>query len=278
MEKFPNSDFVKLHGAQCFIRLEELEKAEQMLASVEKKNNRALYHLINGRYAFEQESYIEAISSFRSSLQLDADQPIAWSFLALSYMYIDQSDKALQFSQVALERSPERFTLTNHGLILIDLERYEEAYEIFNDLLREYKNEAHVWYERARCAHQLGKLHLAIKGLKVAIHLDSNAPYIYTKLSEIYESDLKDEESTKEILLKGIENCDDKAPLYVKLGDYHFQNDGLEEAESLYTRALEENHDDVYSHFGLTQVYMAREQYKEAKEYILGIEKHIEKS
>ncbi len=88
MEKFPNSDFVKLHGAQCFIRLQEVEKAEQMLTSVEKKNNRALYHLINGRYAFEQESYIEAISSFRSSLQLDADQPIAWSFLALSlYVY-----------------------------------------------------------------------------------------------------------------------------------------------------------------------------------------------
>ena len=249
-----------------------------MLVSVEKKNNRALYHFISGRYAFEQESYIEAISSFRSSLQLDADQPIVWSFLALSYMYIDQSEKALQFSQVALERSPERFTLTNHGLILIDLERYEEAYEIFNDLLKEYKNEAHVWYERARCAHQLGKLHLAIKGLKVAIHLDSNAPYIYTKLSEIYESDLKDEGSTKEVLLKGIENCDDKSPLYVKLGDYHFQNDSLEEAETLYTRALEENHDDVYSHFGLTQVYMAREQYKEAKEYILSIEKQIEKS
>ncbi|PGK35132.1 hypothetical protein CN907_20575 [Bacillus anthracis] len=278
MERFPNSDFVKLHGAQCFIRLEELEKAGQMLASVEKKNNRALYHLINGRYVFEQENYIEAISSFRSSLQLDADQPIAWSFLALSYMYIDQSEKALQFSQVALERSPERFTLTNHGLILIDLERYEEAYEIFNDLLREYKNEAHVWYERARCAHHLGKLHLAIKGLKIAIQLDSNAPYIYTKLSEIYESDLKDEESAKEILLKGIENCDDKAPLYVKLGDYHFQNDSLEEAEVLYKRALEENDEDVYSHFGLTQVYMAREQYKEAKEYILGIEKQIEKS
>ncbi len=31
------------------------------------------------------------------------------------------------------------------------------------------------------------------------------------KLAEIYESDLKDEESTKEVLLKGIENCDDKA-------------------------------------------------------------------
>lgn len=26
LEKFPNSDFVKLHAAQCFIRLEELEK------------------------------------------------------------------------------------------------------------------------------------------------------------------------------------------------------------------------------------------------------------
>ena len=70
-----------------------------MLTSVEKKNNRALYHLINGRYAFEQESYLEAISSFRSSLQLDAD-PIAWSFLALSYMYIDLKSIAILSSCV----------------------------------------------------------------------------------------------------------------------------------------------------------------------------------
>ncbi len=88
------------------------------------------------------------------------------------------------------------------------------------------------------------------KGLKgfvwiVALHL--------YETSEIYESDLKDEESAKEILLNGIENCDDKAPLYVKLGDYHFQNDSLEEAEVLYKRALEENDEDVYSHFGLTK-------------------------
>ncbi len=54
MEEFPNSDFVKLHGVQCFIRLQEVEKAEQMLTSVEKKNNRALYHLINGRYALSR--------------------------------------------------------------------------------------------------------------------------------------------------------------------------------------------------------------------------------
>lgn len=112
----------------------------------------------------------------------------------------------------------------------------------------------------------------------MAIQLDSNAPYIYTKLSEIYESDLKDEKSTKEILLKGIENCDDKASLYVRLGDYHFQNDSLEEAETLYKRALEEDNEDVYSHFGLTQVYMAKERYDEAKEYILGLETQIEKS
>ncbi len=77
---------------------------------------------------------------------------------------------------------------------------------------------------------------------------------------------MKDEKSTKEILLKGIENCDDKASLYVRLGDYHFQNDSLEEAETLYKRALEEDNEDVYSHFGLTQVYMAKERYDEAKE------------
>lgn len=54
------------------------------------------------------------------------------------------------------------------------------------------------------------------------ICLDSNVFYIYMKFLEIYEFDLKDEESVKEILLNGIENCDDKVFFYVKLGDYYF--------------------------------------------------------
>ena len=276
MEKFPSSDFVKLHSAQCFIRLQDMEKAGQMLQSVEKKNSQALYHLINGRYSFEQDNYAESIASFRSSLQLDADQPVAWSFLALSYMYMDQSEKGLEYSLTAIERSPERFTLVNHGLILIDLERYEEAYGFFNDLLKEYKYEAHIWYERARCAQHLGKVYLAVKGLKVAIQLDKTAAYLYTKLSEIYESDLDDGKNTKEILLQGIQNCEDQASLYVRLGDVHFQNDELEEAETIYKRSLEENNEDVYSHFGLTQVYMAKEQYEDAKNYIVSINKQFE--
>ncbi|MED0987063.1 tetratricopeptide repeat protein [Bacillus paramycoides] len=276
METFPSSDFVKLHSAQCFIRLQDMKKAGQMLQSVEKKNNQALYHFINGRYSFEQDNYAEAISSFRSSLQLDADQPVAWSFLALSYMYMDQSEKGLEYSLTAIERSPERFTLVNHGLILIDLERYEEAYGFFNDLLKEYKYEAHIWYERARCAQHLGKVYLAVKGLKVAIQLDKTAAYVYTKLSEIYESDLDDGNSAKEILLQGIQNCEDQASLYVRLGDVHFQNDELEEAETIYKRSLEENNEDVYSHFGLIQVYMAKEQYEDAKNYLVSINKQFE--
>jgi len=276
MEKFPSSDFVKLHSAQCFIRLQDMEKAGHMLQSVEKKSNQALYHFINGRYSFEQDNYAEAISSFRSSLQLDADQPVAWSFLALSYMYMDQSEKGLEYSLTAIERSPERFTLVNHGLILIDLERYEEAYGFFNDLLKEYKYEAHIWYERARCAQHLGKVYLAVKGLKVAIQLDKTAAYLYTKLSEIYESDLDDGNNAKEILLQGIQNCEDQASLYVRLGDVHFQNDELEEAETIYKRSLEENNEDVYSHFGLIQVYMAKEQYEDAKNYIVSINKQFE--
>ncbi|KFN03140.1 bacteriocin-processing peptidase family protein [Bacillus clarus] len=273
---FPDSDFVKLHSAQCFIRLQDMEKAEHMLQRVEKKNNQALYHFIRGRYSFEQEDYIEAISSFRSSLQLDTDQPVVWSFLALSYMYMDQSEQGIEYSKTAVERHPERFTLVNHGLILMDLERFEEAYHIFNDLLKEYKYEAHIWYERARCAHHLGKTYLAIKGLKVAIQLDKTAPYLYTKLSEIYESDLDDENGMKEILLQGIQNCEDRAPLYVRLGDLHFQNDELEEAEAIYKRSLEENNEDVYSHFGLIQVYMAKEQHEDAKNYIVSIEQQFE--
>ena len=222
MEKFPSSDFVKLHSAQCFIRLQDMEKAGHMLQSVEKKRIQALYHFINGRYSFEQDNYAESIASFRSSLQLDADQPVAWSFLK-HYIHVYGSiRKGARVSLTAIERSPERFTLVNHGLILIDLERYEEAYGFFNGLLKEYKYEAHIWYERARCAQYLGKVYLAVKGLKVAIQLDKTAAYLYTKLLGIYESDLDDGNNTKEILLQGIQYCEDQASLYVRLGRFAF--------------------------------------------------------
>ncbi|WP_243521853.1 tetratricopeptide repeat protein [Bacillus pseudomycoides] len=278
MERYPDSDFVKLHSAQSFIRIQDVERASDVLQSVTKKNSQALYHFIYGRYFFEKEEYEEAISSFRSSLQLDADQPIAWSFLALSYMYINQSEQGLKMSQIALQRHPDRFVLVNHGLILMDLERYEEAYEVFDDLLKEYKYEAHIWYERARCAHQIGKMYLAIKGLQIAIQLDKAAPYSYVKLSEIYESDVEDRKSAQEILLQGIESCEESSSLYVRLGDLHFQHDEFEEAEKIYKCALEKNNRDVYSHFGLIQIYMEKEQYDDAKRYIFSMEKQFEEN
>ncbi|MDR4185714.1 bacteriocin-processing peptidase family protein [Bacillus pseudomycoides] len=278
MERYPDSDFVKLHSAQCFIRIQDLERASDVLRSVEKKNNQALYHFIHGRYSLEKEEYEKAISSFRSSLQLDADQPITWSFLALSYMYIDQSEQGLQMSKIALQRHPDRFILVNHGLVLMDLERYEEAYKVFNDLLKEYKYEAHIWYERAKCAHQMEKLHLAIKGLRIAIQLDKTVPYPYVKLSEIYESDLEDKKSAEAILSRGIENCEESSSLYTRLGDLYFQNDEFEEAEKIYKRSLEGNDGDVYSHFGLVQIYMAKEQYNDAKHYIFSMEKKFEQN
>ncbi|MDM5188433.1 tetratricopeptide repeat protein [Bacillus sp. DX4.1] len=278
MKVYPDSDFVKLHSAQCFIRLRDMEQAADMLQSVQKKKNQALYHFIAGRYALEKENYEEAILSFQSSLQLDADQPVAWSFLALSYMYMDQSEKGLEMSHIAIQRHPERFVLVNHGLILMDLECYEQAYHMFNTLLKDYKYEAHIWYERARCARQLGKLYLAIKGLHIAIQLDETAPYSYEELSEIYEYDLEDEKSAEDILLQGISKCEDPSTIYVRLGDLYFQSDRFDRAEEIYKRCLEENNQDVFAHLGLVQIYMAQEQYEQAKQYIVSVEKQFEKN
>ena len=51
-------------------------------------------------------------------------------------MYIDQSEKALQYSQVALERSPEKVYFNESRFNINRFRKDEEAYEIFNDLLR----------------------------------------------------------------------------------------------------------------------------------------------
>lgn len=268
LHAYPKSDYVKLHAAQCFVRIEELEQAYTALEQVNQKNTNPFYHFTQGRIAFDESRYDDMIANFRASLQLDPDQPIAWSYMAIGYMYLDDLEQALKYSSIATGRHEERFVFVNHALILMDADRDEEAHEVFTALLQQYKRDGYVWCERARCAHKLGKLRSAIRGLQVSKELDRQLPLPYIMLADIYEAELDDERKAEAVLREGLQNDVQSAALYAKLGDFYLEREQYEKALKMYEAGLRYDEEDVSCHIGISEVYMKQRSYETGKQYI----------
>ncbi|UOY92966.1 tetratricopeptide repeat protein [Ectobacillus sp. JY-23] len=266
---YPNVNYINMHAAHCLVRIDEKERAYHMLKRVTKKTHSPMYHFVLGRIRLDEERYEEAVTHFRTSLQLDPDQPAAWSYMALSYLYQEQHDKALLCSTIARERAETRFVLVNHGLVLMDMECFQEAYDIFDKLVQEDRRDAYVWYERARCARNIGKLHLAVRGFTVVKELEPMMPYSYLQLSELYELEYGDEEKAVSILKEGIAKKEDLL-LCERLADFYYERNQLEAAEDMYQAALTHNPNHMFSHVGLVNVYM-RKNARKGKEYLFAI-------
>ncbi|MGQ5529999.1 tetratricopeptide repeat protein [Bacillus sp. CGMCC 1.60114] len=272
---YPKSDYVKLHAAQCFVRIEELEQAYTVLEQVNHKIANPFYHFTQGRIAFDESRYDDMVANFRASLQLDSDQPVAWSYMAIGYMYLGDLEQALKYSSIATGRHEDRFVFVNHALILMDAGRDEEAYEVLTMLLKQYKQDGFVWCERARCAHKLGKIRSAIRGLQVGKELDRQLPLPYIMLADIYEAELDDERKAEEVLLEGMQNDVQSAALYAKLGDFYLEREQYEKALKMYEGGLQYDEEEISCHIGISEVYMKQKSYETGKQYIFRLKEQF---
>ncbi|MED4990335.1 tetratricopeptide repeat protein [Geobacillus sp. NFOSA3] len=258
-----------LVAAKAYVYVKEIERAEAVLARVKGKDHSPLYHYLRGRIAFYESRYEEASRHFRSSLQLDPDQPDVWSYMALSETYYGNEAKGVELSKIALSLQPDGpFVCTNHGIILFHTEQFQEARAFFDQLLRRHKREAHLWYERARCDEKLGKIRKAERGFLVAKALEEQEPYPYLALADLYEGQLDCPEKVESILLEGIKKAGHASILYVRLGDWYMEQEQPEKAETQYKKAIAQDETDVFAHLGMAYVWVQNGQDDKAKQYL----------
>ena len=65
MELYPNNDFMNLHIAQAYMRLQKMDKARGQLKLTARKTYSPLYHFLNGRIALYFSDTNEAITYFK---------------------------------------------------------------------------------------------------------------------------------------------------------------------------------------------------------------------
>lgn len=272
---FPDSDFFKLHSAQAYIRLDEIDRAEKALSLVKRKTFSPLFQYLNGRIQMYKGQYPSAIGFFRTSLQLDPDQYFIWSYIALCFLYNSETENAKEMSDIALNiNEQDRFIRVNHAIILTDQEKYNEARPIFSKLLREEPVDAHVWYERAKLDEAAGKIRKAERGYKIAAGLDPEISYPYLALANCYENVLEDKLRTEEILLKGAESSG-SPQILIRLGDLYKDHEEYEKAESIYLSCIERNPDEVFAYLGYAFAISETKSPAEAAEFIRQHEKRF---
>jgi tetratricopeptide (TPR) repeat protein len=62
--------------------------------------------------------------------------------------------------------------LTNKGMVLRDIGRYEEALDLFSKALKQDNNYAKAWMEKGSTLHRLGKYDVALQSLDMALDIN----------------------------------------------------------------------------------------------------------
>ena len=262
LELYPNNDFMNLHIAQAYMRLQKMEQSKEQLKLTIQKTFSPLYHFLNGRISLYFSEMNEAINYFRNSLQIDSDQYYTWSYLALSYLYNEDILKAEYYSKISMELAPkDRFVRINHAAVLIEKEEYGEARQIYNQLIRDEPTDGHAWYERARLDQRLGKLRKAMSGYLISINLDDHFPYSVVAAADLYDYELEEQAIAEEILQSGL-NKADSAQLLVRLGDFYREHEEIDKGVACYQECMDLFPEERFAYIGMAEI-LARKENKE---------------
>ncbi|GIN85043.1 hypothetical protein J6TS2_14290 [Heyndrickxia sporothermodurans] len=264
-----NSEYCSLIIAYAFCQRQELDYALSNIERNFSKTNQSTYWFLRGRIYFDKDEYRLALKAFGHALNDEPDDPIVWTYLALSNSRLGDSKLALQYSRIALDINKEdTFVLASYGDILYEAKDYKEARNFFHQLLKTNKVDEYFWYERARCDVQLGRYTLARKGFQIAISLKRGEPHPYIELANLYDQLDQDEKRAEKVLLEGLLHTQQSPLLLHELGNLYERAERYDEARTYLIRALDINPNDVFSWISLGSLMKSEGKYVELFDFM----------
>ena len=211
---------------------------------------------LRGRHLWQQrgeKNIMQAIELFTAATEKDPKFARAWASLGAAHMTMpayaienidvkEHQDKALEFSQRALELDPG---LSDPHAVIADLLRYDRRWsEAEQHYLRAIEldpgnSTAHLWYTEQLGA--TGRAHLALVPLEQSLRLDPFNPGVNSQASYVYEV-LGESDKSERYLEISRELGHPRA--YFFLIDAAIDRGDLEEAERMVIAGADELRDD----------------------------------
>jgi len=144
-----------------------------------------LYNAL-GKLLIKKGKQQEAVNAFKQALAIQSNHIGALQNLALSLKELDHQQASLEISERLLAIHETESSCVNHGTILHEMNRNEEALKYFERAIALNPNSSKAYGNAGGMLLALGQPEYAIAHLKYAITLDDSSPSLYRDLSTAY--------------------------------------------------------------------------------------------
>jgi tetratricopeptide (TPR) repeat protein len=150
-----------------------------------------LYPYWLARLDYDEQHYAAAVDGFRHALALDPGYLKAYDNLGLSYEALGREDEAIKSYEDALRLNRERgahspWPSLNLGILLMRLDRSDEAEPLFRESAREDARFAAARYQLGLVLEKKGQAAAAIEEMSRAAQLDPVYPEPHYALARLY--------------------------------------------------------------------------------------------
>ncbi|TXT58896.1 MAG: hypothetical protein BAJALOKI3v1_1170003 [Promethearchaeota archaeon] len=250
-------------------KLAERMYKQEMLKRIESGYTPVILLLIAEGYLedLEKEEY-ETIAKTIEEKMLQKNAAIGGEILKLFYILSEKEEKVKKLKTKLSKKDWKPENAKSWEMLAnmyYNLDKYDDAIEIYNTLLEQDKNDPHFYISLAKSFFQIDEIKRAERYVKIAIELDENSAYSHYLYGHIIISDEKYERAIDELntaleldqdLLKAKE---DLAFIYAERGE---TKRAIEEYEKLREKGIENK----YLLDSLAYLYFENQQYQKAME------------
>lgn len=203
----PTNEEVYIQKAMLLSKQEKHAKAIELLLKAKdltEESNLDVLSLIGMEYLF-LEDFEQALSFFKSCLEIDGTDATSLYNVVYCYDMLDQQEKAIDFLKLYIEKEPFSETAWHQlGRQYAILERNIEALIAFDYAIIIDEQFIGAYIEKAKILEELGRYEEAIENYVVTTELEDPTAFVYYRIGKNFEK-LNNTNRAREYFLKSNE-------------------------------------------------------------------------
>ncbi|MCX6064524.1 MAG: tetratricopeptide repeat protein, partial [Chloroflexi bacterium] len=206
----------------------------------------------------------DAISSYRTAINLTPDQIFTWNNLGNLYEKLNRCDEAIDAFTKALERNPtDALAWNGFGNVYLRLYRHADAVSAYNKSIECLPSLAYPWNGLGNAYASKGDFDAAIPAYQKSVELNKDFSIPWVNLGDIYQEQGHSKEALK-AYWNAVRIDSKNAQIWNSLGNAYMSAGLSDEAIQAYNKAIKLNRNYEAAYTNLAVAYSLAGRYEES--------------